>query len=80
MQTAPKHPWEILPSLVEANILTTEQAARVELAHEDVNRRAMQEIHALIPELMERELLDPEGAAKLRSVVQKAIRDGMPDF
>ena len=76
----PKHPWEILPMLVEADILSREEAKHIILAHEDANRRALQEIHALIPELMARELIDPHGAEKVRAVVIKAMRDGMPDL
>jgi len=76
-----KHPWEILIELVnnDPQILTADQARGVVLAHEDVNRRALMEIHALLPELLARDLLMEDGANKIRGVVTKATRDGMPD-
>ncbi len=74
------HPWAILPNLIESGILTQEEAKGIVLAHEDANRRALQEVHALLPELIHEDLLDPRGAAKIREVVVKAARDGMPDL
>lgn len=74
-----RHPWEILPDLVTANILTIPEARGVVLAHEDSNRRALMEIHALLPELLARDLIMESGAAKIRNVVLKATREGMPD-
>ncbi len=74
------HPWSILPSLVTAEILTTVEAKRLVLAHENANRRALQEIHALLPELMAKDLLLPEGRDKLIEVVKRAARDDMPDY
>ena len=78
----PSHPWEILIALVnnDPQILTPEEAKGVVLAHEDANRRALQEIHALLPELMARDLLQPEGHKKLVEVVTRAARQGMPDM
>lgn len=38
------------------------------------------EIHALLPELQHQELIDEIGAAKIRAVVTKAAREGMPDL
>lgn len=75
-----KHPWELLPGLVEAEILTKEQAARIVLAHEEANRRALLEIHALIPDLLHQELIEEAGAKRIRDVVTKAAREGMPDL
>ena len=78
--SATKHPWAILPDLVRAEILTPIEARGIVLAHEDANRRALQEIHAILPELMAAGLLEEKGAHKIRQVVQRAARDGMPDL
>ena len=67
-----KHPWEILPELVLAEILSKEDARGLVLAHEDANRRALMEIHAAIPELIDRGLLQTGGADHLRRIVIKA--------
>ena len=77
-----KHPWSILIDLVnnDPQILTQDEARRVVLAHEEANRRALMEVHALLPELMARDLIAEEGAHKIRNVVTKAARDGMPDL
>ncbi len=75
-----KHPWELLPLLVEADILTKEQARGIVLAHEDANRRALQEVHALLPELMRDELIDPRGAQRIQRVVAGVARNSMPDL
>lgn len=75
-----KHPWEILPMLVDTGILSREEAKGVVLAHEDANRRALQEIRALLPELVHSELLDPRGAQKIQNVVTGVLMRGMPDL
>jgi hypothetical protein len=77
-----KHPWSILIDLVNNDppILTADEARSVVLAHQEANRRALMEIHALLPELMHRDLIAEEGANKIRQVVTKAARDGMPDL
>ena len=82
MTATPKHPWSILIDLVnnEPAILTADEARGVVLAHEDSNRRALFEIHALLPELMARDLISEDGATKIRNVVIKATREGMPDL
>ena len=75
------HPWAILVQLVNNDppILTPDEAKGVVLAHESANRRALQEIHALLPELMARGLLEPEGHKKLVEVVTRAFRNEMSD-
>lgn len=80
--THPKHPWSILIDLVNNDppIVTPLEARGVILAHEDANRRALMEIHALLPELMALDLIAEEGARRIRGVVTKATRDGMPDL
>lgn len=75
-----KHPWELLLGLVDAEILTKDDAKRVVLAHEEANRRALLEIHALLPELQHQELIDERAVKKIRDVVTKAAREGMPDL
>ena len=74
-----KHPWEILPELVLAEILSKEDARGLVLAHEDANRRSLLEIHAAIPELLARGWIEPDGADHLRRIVIKASRESMPD-
>ena len=75
-----RHPWEILPDLVGAEILTRDEARGMVLAHEDANRRALQEIHALLPELLATDLIDPKGAQKIQHVVVGVTRNAMPDL
>ena len=68
-----------MPALVEADIVTKDEAKGLVLAHENVMRRALQEINAMLPELVAKGLLEPEGMEKLRRVVAKVTMDGMPD-
>lgn len=75
-----RHPWEILPDLVAAEILTRDEARGIVLAHEDANRRALQEIHALLPELLATDLIDPRGAKRIQNAVAGITRNQMPDL
>ena len=74
-----KHPWEILPDLVDSEIITKEQANGIVLAHETANRRALQEIYALLPELRATDDITQRGFEKIRTVVQRSIQRESPD-
>ena len=74
------HPWSILPALVDAEILSHDEAKRIVLAHENANRRALQEIHALLPELLHSQDLTERGHRKLVTVVTKAAQREMSDI
>lgn len=74
------HPWEVLPALVDADILTRDEAKGIVLAHENVHRRAMMELNALMPELLAREEITAPGAQRVRQVIQRACANGMPDL
>ena len=75
-----EHPWRVLPALVEALILTPDEAKGIVLAHENANRRALQEIHALLPELMHSGDISEKGHRKLVTVVTRAAQREMSDI
>ena len=76
------HPWAVLPQLVTCNppILTPDEAKGIVLAHENANRRALQEIHALLPELLHTQDLTERGHRKLVTVVTRAAQREMSDI
>lgn len=75
-----KHPWETLPDLVEAEILTREDARSLVMAHLDINRRAVQDLNDILPELRANDDLTDRGLTRLRAVFIRASRDGLPDL
>lgn len=74
------HPWAILPQLVEAGILTEEQARDdIVLAHQHGFRRFFRELEALLPELLELELIDKRAVDKIRRILANAQAGSTPD-
>ena len=74
------HPWAILPALVEQGILTREDARSLVMGHQDMHRRALQEIHALLPELVQDGLLEMRGMERIRHVVLRVQMQETPDL
>jgi hypothetical protein len=74
------HPWSILPALVEAEILTKDEAKSLVMGHQDMHRRIVQEVLFTLPELVEAGLMQPEGIAHVHKIVQRYQMLDTPDM
>ena len=78
--SASPHPWAHLPALVEAGVLTPEQARdEIVLAHKSAHRRAFRELQALIPEMLARGEIEPKGVERIQRVIVTAQGAELPD-
>lgn len=75
-----KHPWELLPGLVEADILSKEQARDLVLSHLNVHKRAIAEIKAEASEMVRREELTPDGFQRLNMIIGRTAFEELPDW
>lgn len=74
------HPWAHLPALVEAGILSADEARdKVILAHESAHRRAFRELQALVPEMLARGEIEPKGVERIQRVIVAAQGAELPD-
>jgi len=73
------HPWGQLPALVEAGILTTEEANGIIFAQRTTLRRGFRELQGLLVEMLARDEITPKGMERITSVIIRAQADEAPD-
>lgn len=75
-----KHPWELLPALVDAEILTREQARDLVLSHLNVHKRAVSELKAELGTLVRDEQLTEAGFHRLSTILGRTAFEELPDW
>jgi len=74
------HPWAHIPALIEAGVLTPEDARdNIVFAQRSTLRRAFRELNGLMPEMMMREEITPKGVERITGVIVRAQADEAPD-
>lgn len=74
------HPWAHLPKLVEAKILTPEEARdNIIFAQRSTLRRAFRELQGLLVELHSRDEISQKGLERIQGVIIRAQADEAPD-
>jgi hypothetical protein len=74
------HPWAILPLLVEAEIISKEDARSLVMGHQDMHRRIVQEILFSLSDLVEKEEMTPEGVRRIHAICQRYQMLDTPDM
>lgn len=76
-----EHPWACIPALIEAKVLTPDQARDdIVLAHRSAHRAAMRELSGLLPELLQRGDLTSEGMTRIQRCLGRAQAEELPDL
>lgn len=78
--TPPRHPWEILIDLAAAGHITSTDVRNVVMAHENVLRRAIREVRALLPDLIQNDDITSQGARRLEAALLRASHEEAPDL
>jgi len=74
------HPWACIPALIEAKVLTPEDARDgIIFAQRSTLRRAFRELNGLLTEMLVREEITQKGVERLQSVIIRAQADEAPD-
>ena len=72
--------WSILPALVEADIITKEDARSLVMGHQEMHRRIVQEILFTLPDLVEEGLMKQEGIPRIHKIAQRYQMLDTPDM
>lgn len=72
--------WSVLPVLVEAEIISKEDARSLVMGHQDMHRRIVQEILFTLPELIDLGFMQPEGIERIHKIVTRYQMLDTPDI
>ena len=76
-----EHPWSLIPALIDAGVLTPDQAREeIVLAHKGISRRVMREMAGLLPELMQSGDLTQKGMQRIQTCLGRAQAEELPDL
>mgnify|MGYP000013946100 CR=1 FL=1 len=74
------HPWAHIPALIEAGVLTPEDARdNIVFAQRSTLRRAFRELQGLLVEMHARDEITPKGLERIQGVIVRAQADEAPD-
>ena len=74
------HPWAHIPALIDAGVLTPEQARDdIIFAQRSTLRRAFRELQGALTELYGREEITPKGIERIQGIIVRAQADEAPD-
>ena len=74
------HPWECIPALIDAKVITPQEAnEHIVFAQRSTLRRAFRELQGAMTEMLVREEITPKGIERLQGIIIRAQADEAPD-
>lgn len=74
------HPWAHLPALIDAGVLTPEEAKEgIVFAQRTTFRRAFRELQGALVEMQARDEITPKGIQRIQGIIVRAQADEAPD-
>lgn len=74
------HPWAHIPALIDAGVITPEEANRnIIFAQRTTLRRSFRELQGMLTEMMVRDEITPKGVERIQGLIVRAQADEAPD-
>lgn len=74
------HPWAHIPALIDAGVLTAEDAREgIIFAQRTTLRRSFRELQGMLTEMMVRDEITQKGVQRIQGLIVRAQADEAPD-